>query len=267
MAKFCILIAYDGTDYVGWQRQPSGVSIQGLLEDTLALLDAREVAVAGAGRTDAGVHALGQTASFSLTRAIDASTIVRALNAHLPADVRVRAAVDVPEGFHARFDARSKRYRYRIWNGAVVSPFERRFVWHIPGPLDVEAMTAAATLVEGRRDFAAFQSTGGDAATTIRTIHASRIHRVAAESESGDARGGRLIDYEISGDGFLRHMVRAIAGSLVEVGQGRRRPEWLLDVMASGDRSACGRSAPASGLFLVSVGYDRDVFCNPLETL
>src|SRR5262249_40941582 len=156
-------VAYDGTDYVGWQRQASGVSIQGLVEDALRELDGRQVDVMGAGRTDAGVHALGQTASFSLERAIDAATLVRALNAKLPPAVRVRTADVQPAAFNARFDARSKTYRYRIWNGEVLNPFERRYVWHLVNPLDAGAMAAAALALEGTHDFAAFQGTGSDA--------------------------------------------------------------------------------------------------------
>ena len=248
MPHFKITIAYDGTDYVGWQRQVAGVSIQGAVEDALRQFDDRDVLVAGAGRTDAGVHATGQVASFSLDRAIDAATVVRALNAKLPADIRVMSAVEARDGFHARFDARSKTYRYRIWNGEVLPPFERRYVWHVPGPLDREAMSAAAQLINGKHDFAAFQGAGSDAATTERTIFQSAI-RIP---QSGMPH---MIYFDICGDGFLRHMVRAIVGSLVDVGRGRHAPDWIAQVIASRDRAAAGRSAPASGLFLMSVEY------------
>jgi tRNA pseudouridine38-40 synthase len=248
MSTFKITLAYDGTDFVGWQRQAAGTSIQGLLENALGDLDGRHVPVVGAGRTDAGVHAIGQVASFSLDRRIDAATVVRAINARLPPDVRVLSAVDAPATFHARFDARSKTYRYRIWNGDVVSPFERRYVWHLAGALDVEAMARAARSLEGVHDFAAFQSAGGSRTKTERQIFALRI---------GEC--GLGIDCEVTGDGFLRHMVRAIVGTLAEVGQGRRTPEWVADVLASRDRTRAGSTAPASGLFLVSVGYDAIV--------
>ena len=157
MSRFRITVAYDGTDYVGWQRQATGVSIQGLLEDALRELDGAAVAVAGAGRTDAGVHALGQVAGFALTRTIGADAVMRALNARLPDTVRVLASEEVPPDFHPRFAARSKTYRYRIWNADVMSPFERRYAWHVIGGLDVEAMNTAARALEGRHDFAAFQ--------------------------------------------------------------------------------------------------------------
>jgi tRNA pseudouridine38-40 synthase len=245
MAVFKIVLAYDGTDYIGWQRQATGTSIQGLIEGALGELEGREVAVAAAGRTDAGVHALGQVASFSLERPIDTATLVRALNAHLPVDVRVLSASEASSSFHARFDARSKTYRYRIWNGDVLNPFERRYVWHVVGALDVEAMAAAARLLEGRHDFAAFQGTGSEAATSVRTIFQSAIsHQQSA-----------MIEFAVEGDGFLRHMVRAIVGSLVEVGRGRRPPAWMSDVLASKSRAMAGQTAPALGLVLASVRY------------
>ena len=245
MPTFKITVSYDGTDYVGWQRQPAGASIQGLLEDALREFDDRDVAVAGAGRTDAGVHALGQVASFSLERTIDPETLVRALNHKLPPDVRVRSARAMPPHFHARFDARRKTYRYRIWQGGVLSPFQRHYAWHLPGALDVAAMRAAARRVEGTHDFSAFQGQGSDTSTTTRTVYQSTIHHPQSA----------IVIFEISGDGFLRHMVRAIAGTLVEIGRGRRDAAWMSDVIASRDRTQAGQTAPAQGLFLVSVGY------------
>jgi tRNA pseudouridine38-40 synthase len=267
MATFRITLAYDGTDFVGWQRQAAGVSIQGLLEDALRELDGRDVTVMGAGRTDAGVHALGQVAAFAIERPLAADAVVRALNARLPDTVRVLSAEEAPASFRARADARSKTYRYRIWNGDVVSPFERRFVWHVPGALDVDAMRAAAQLLEGTHDFAAFQTAGSDVRTTERTILSSRIAdgglridsigpsaKSAIQSEIRHPQS-ELVTYDVCGTGFLRHMVRAIAGSLVEVGRGHRSPGWMADVLASRDRGQAGPTAPARGLFLVSVAY------------
>ena len=251
MATFRITLAYDGGAYVGWQRQASGTSVQGLLEDALRDLDGRDVAVTGAGRTDAGVHALGQVASFAIARTIAADALARALNARLPDSVRVVDAVEAAPAFHPRFDARSKTYRYRIWNGTVMDPFERAYAWHVIGALDVAAMDAAARRLEGRHDFAAFQATGSDTKTTVRVITSSRV--VVTEGTTG----GRLIAYEITGDGFLRHMVRAIAGTLVEIGHGRRPATAIVDVLASRDRGQAGPTAPACGLFLVSVDYGR----------
>jgi tRNA pseudouridine38-40 synthase len=269
MPSFKIIVAYDGTDYVGWQRQANGVSIQGLMEDALRELDGRAVAVAGAGRTDSGVHALGQVAAFTLARAIEPDAVVRALNAHLPHAIRVLSADEVPPSFHPRFDARTKAYRYRIWNGEVLSPFERRYAWHVPGPLDVQAMSAAARLVEGRHNFAAFQATGSDVATTEREVIESRILRTADCGLRIDCGVGiedcglrefrtphaALLEYQITGTGFLRHMVRTIVGTLVEIGRGRRPVEWITEVLASRDRAAAGPTSPAAGLFLVRVDY------------
>jgi tRNA pseudouridine38-40 synthase len=248
MATFKIILAYDGTDYVGWQRQANGVSIQGLIEDALRELDGRDVAVAGAGRTDAGVHALGQVASFTLQREMSADTLGRALNAHLPPAIRVIDIAVVAPEFHARFGARAKTYRYHLWNGDIMSPFERRRAWHVPGRLDVEAMGAAAGLIEGVHDFAAFQAAGGSVATTEREIFSSRLI-------AGPQPCDPLIVYEVSGAGFLRHMVRTIVGSLVEVGRGRRPVDWINDILVSHDRSAAGPTAPPHGLFLVNVTY------------
>ena len=270
MPSFKITLAYDGTDFVGWQRQANGVSIQGLIEDALRTLDGCAVAVAGAGRTDSGVHALGQVAAFTIARALAPDALVRALNALLPDAIRVMSAEDVPPSFHPQFDARTKTYRYRIWNGEVISPFERRYAWHVPGALDVDAMRAAARLVEGRHDFAAFQATGSDAATTTRAVTASGIFTTEdTEDTEGQTffparfelrvprvlSGGELIVYEVTGAGFLRHMVRTIVGTLVEVGRGRRPVDWMADVLASRDRAAAGPTAPAAGLFLVRVDY------------
>jgi len=291
MPHFRITVAYDGAAFVGWQRQPTGVSIQGLLEDALATLDKRPITVAGAGRTDAGVHALGQVAAFELRRTdMDAPTIVRALNAALPPAVRVLSACEAPAVFHPRFDALAKTYQYRIWNREVLLPFERGRVWHIPvPPLDVAAMARAAVRLEGRHDFGAFQGTGVLTHTTERVVHRSGIRIGAAgplhdvsqpprfssddvtavstvPSEPGDAATAErcddehpVITYEIRGDGFLRHMVRNIVGTLVEIGRGRRPVAWLDDVLASADRTQAGRTAPAEGLFLVRVEYDAQL--------
>ena len=260
MPTFKITLAYDGTDFVGWQRQAAGTSIQGLLEEALAQLDQRAVSVAGAGRTDAGVHALGQVASFSLHRSIEGGALIRALNARLPEAIRVFAAEPVPETFHARFGATGKTYRYRIWNTAVVSPFERAFTWHVIEPLDHRAMADAAGFLEGRHDFAAFKAAGGTTRSTEREIGSSRV-----VSDPGDATSSRsvgpqncplpLIVYEISGTGFLHHMVRTIVGTLVEIGRGRRPIEWMAEVLAGRDRTLAGPTAPAQGLVLVAVEY------------
>ena len=262
MPTFKLTIAYDGTGFVGWQRQATGTSVQGLLEDALSELEGRHVDVTGAGRTDAGVHALGQVASVSLQRAIDRHTLMRAVNSRLPESIRIVDAADAAPSFHARFDARSKTYCYRIWNGDVMNPFERAYVWHVPAPiLDVAAMASAATLLEGRHDFAAFQAAGTDTRTTEREVFSSRVRAGSDLVPSpGDpprfhTKASGLVTYEIAGAGFLRHMVRAIVGTLVEVGRGRRPPAWVGEVLRSRDRSEAGPTAPAQGLILVSLEY------------
>ena len=258
MRNLKLTIAYEGTAYVGWQRQAEGTSIQGLLEDILSTIDGAPVAVAGAGRTDAGVHALAQVASCSLASALDADTLRRALNAQLPADVRVLAVEDVSSDFHARFSATEKRYRYVMANGPVVSPFAARYAWHITGPLDLAAMQQAATQLAGTHDFSAFQSTGTDVAHAVRTVTLSAIEDVTerppAPLPSQAAPGGRLLVFEVAGSGFLRHMVRALAGTLIEVGLGRRSPE-MGPLLASAKRALAGPTAPAHGLWLVEVNY------------
>ena len=245
MPRFRISLAYEGTDFVGWQRQPAGTSVQGLLEDALRELDARDVTVIGAGRTDAGVHALEQVAAFTLEREIAPDTLVRALNVRLPGTVRVVTAAVPRADFHPQFDAVSKTYRYRLWNDAVLPPFERRYAWHVMGPLDVNAMQHAAAVLLGSHDFAAFQAADSDAKTTEREIVQSDIRRLQPA----------LLEYEITGNGFLRHMVRTIVGSLVNIGRGRCSPEWLHEVLRSRDRRQAGRTAPPHGLFLVRVNY------------
>lgn len=283
MPTFKLTLAYDGTGFVGWQRQASGVSIQGLLEDALRGLADRDVPVTGAGRTDAGVHALGQVASVSIERTMGAGALMRALNGRLPGAVRVVAAEEAAPAFHARFDAGAKTYRYRIWNAGVITPFEGRYAWHVVAPLDVDRMAAAGRLLEGRHDFSAFQAAGASTATTERAITASRIvttrlsttgnkFPTTEDAEDTDERivlssgmdvrflrGGELtsplIVYEITGDGFLRHMVRNIVGTLVEIGRGRRPVDWIGQVLRSRDRKVAGPTAPPEGLFLVAVDY------------
>jgi tRNA pseudouridine38-40 synthase len=245
-----LTVEYDGTNYVGWQRQARGVSIQGLLEGALAAFEGGPVVVHGAGRTDAGVHALGQVASVALNATLEASTLQRALNAVLPPDVRVVAAAEAAPGFHARFDAISKIYEYRIVNAPFVSAFQHRYVWHVPGTLDREAMQAGAQVLVGRHDFAAFQGSGAKVSTTERTIL-----EISWNVDHLDQRPGPTLVLSVSGDGFLRHMVRTIAGTLVDVGLGRWPASHVAAILQGRDRTRAGRAAPARGLFLVEVTY------------
>jgi tRNA pseudouridine38-40 synthase len=244
MRNLKLTLAYDGTRLVGWQRQAAGDSVQGLLEDALARFEGAPVTVHGAGRTDAGVHALAQVAHAHVTFAHDSATLTRALNAQLPEDVRVLAVEDVAPEFHARFKARSKTYRYQIRHGTIADPFERAYVWHMPERLRVEAMHAATGALVGTHDFAAFQSIGSPTRDTVRTV----THSALSDVE------GRMV-YEISGNGFLRHMVRAIVGTLVEIGRGFREPGSMGSLLRGSARGDAGPTAPPQGLFLVRVDY------------
>jgi tRNA pseudouridine38-40 synthase len=256
-----IVLTYDGTGYAGWQRQRNGVSIQQLVEDALSAIEGEPTPVVGAGRTDAGVHALGQVASAELSGRRDTQTLERALNARLPEAVRVLQIQEAPPEFNARFAASSKTYRYRILVSPVADPFSARYAWLLHPPLDVLAMAEAAAMLEGRHDFAAFQSTGSTVRSSVRELSSV----VVSEGPVGDpwtgvasAFPGRLVAVDVTGDGFLRHMVRAIAGTLVEVGVGRSTPDGVRVMMASRDRGRAGRTAPPHGLFLVRVDYKSE---------
>jgi tRNA pseudouridine38-40 synthase len=280
-------LAYDGTAYVGWQRQSEGASIQGLLEAALARIDGAPVTVHGAGRTDAGVHALGQVASAVVVTSLDAPTLRRALNATLPADVRVVALEEAPDTFHARFSAMGKAYDYWIFDGEVLPPFARAWSWHGPRRLDVQAMRAAAGVLEGTHDFSTFQSAGSDVTSAVRTVRCANVRvepataspltgtdvgvsravgprcsasaGVALGTDVGQsmnaADADRFVVCRLEADGFLRHMVRAIVGTLVEVGEWRRAADSVAALLAQRDRARAGPTAPARGLVLVRVLY------------
>ena len=258
MRTFKITVSYDGTDFAGFQRQSNARSVQAELEVALAAIEGKHVTVAGAGRTDSGVHALGQVASFRLSSEIAENDLFRALNAKLPEDVRVLSAEVAASGFHARFSARSKMYRYRISNTRLMSPFQRRFAWHISRTLDLAPMREAAHELLGEHDFSCFQAKGapakpgktGNARTSTRRVTRSEW------TEEPAAGGGRLLVYEIAGNGFLKYMVRAVVGTLVEVGDGRRTASSVRDLLDSGNRADAGPTAPPSGLYLVRVDYD-----------
>lgn len=247
MRTLKLTIAYDGTGYVGWQRQDNGTSVQQVIEEALAPFrpNLAPPVVNGASRTDAGVHAAGQVASVRVDFDHPADAVQRAMNIRLATDVRILSVEDVAADFHARVDARGKTYRYRIATAPVVLPMHRWFVWHLPQDHDIVAMREAAQCLIGHHDFAAFQATGSSIVDTRRRVH--RIDLVPAGDE---------LHIEVEGDGFLRHMVRIITGSLVDVGVGTHRPDWLARALASGDRRLAGRTAPPSGLVLEQVHYD-----------
>jgi tRNA pseudouridine38-40 synthase len=238
-----LTLQYDGTDYCGWQTQPNGPTIQGLIADFLARLEGRPVTLHGAGRTDAGVHALNQVANFFTEKNLSCAQLQRAINGNLPPDIRVISVAEVDAAFHARFSARQKSYRYQIALGAVISPFEYRYFYHYPHRLDLAAMRQAARALLGKHDFAAF-ATASEAGTTTREI-------VALEIEQTDEK----INCLVSGNGFLRYMVRTIIGTLIEIGRGKRAPEEMSDILASRQRGQAGPTAPACGLTLVNIDY------------
>ena len=245
MRTYKLTLAYDGTNYVGWQRQTNGVSVQQLVEEAFApLVGGVAPTVAGASRTDAGAHALGQVASVNAAIDMSPVSVGRALNVRLPMDIRVVSVEEAPLGFHARFKSVAKSYRYRIVTTPVASPFVRWFVWHAPEPKRLDWMQEAAAVLVGRHDFASFQARGAFVRETVRTIH--RLTLTEADGE---------IRLECEGDGFLRHMVRAITGTLAEVGTGLRPPTAMRDILQARDRRAAGATAPASGLTLLSVRY------------
>lgn len=261
-----LTIAYDGSAYAGWQRQANAQSIQAVLEDEIATILGAHHPLSAAGRTDAGVHAAAQVASITIDHPIAAGELQRALNARLRAgDIRIRSIEDAPDGFDARMQAKSKTYRYAIWNGAPPSPFIRHVVWHVGHRLDAERMNDAAQLVVGTHDFAAFQARGSDVVTTVRTVLAAElvevdIHTDQAVSVSPLEPGaasteGRLLRFEITGSGFLRHMVRNITGTLVDVGRGQLAVEEIRSIMESRDRRRAGQAAPPNGLMLWRVAY------------
>jgi tRNA pseudouridine38-40 synthase len=246
MPTFRLVLEYDGTDFAGWQSQAQGErTVQGTLAAALAQIAGGPVRVVGAGRTDAGVHAEGQVAAATLETRLDAETLARALNAKLPADVAVLAASVAADGFDPRREARSKLYRYTVWNGAVPSPLRRRRCHPVREPLDVAAMQKAALDLVGRHDFASFQAAGSSARSTVRLLSRASV----------DGEAGGEIRFELAGDGFLRHMVRNAVGTLLEVGLGRRDPASLATLLAARDRSRAGPTAPACGLTLVRVDY------------
>ena len=245
MRTLKLTIAYDGTNYVGWQRQENGVSVQQVVEEAMAPIAGGEPpTVAGASRTDAGVHALGQVASVSAAIDLEPRAILRAMNVRLPADVRVLAVEDAPPGFHARSFSTSKSYRYRIATTQILSPFDRWYVWHHPIPKDVELMQKASAAFLGKHDFASFQAAGSAVRATTRTLT-----RVDVRGQPGE------IVIDVEGDGFLRHMVRAIVGTLADVGTGARSAASIAETLAARDRRAAGTTAPGSGLTLVAVRY------------
>jgi tRNA pseudouridine38-40 synthase len=252
-----LVIAYDGTGFHGWQRQPDVPTVQGCLEESLAKLTAATVHVWGSGRTDAGVHAMNQVANFKTESPIPCDSLLKALNNLLPASVRVKQVDEAPEKFHARYDVRSKTYRYRIVQSAICSPFLCRFVYHHPFPLDHAKMAEAAAVFVGEHDFTSFAGSEGRAEeaeegtpptphSMVRTVFSSRLLRRPRTS---------MLVYEVRGSGFLHHMVRNIVGTLLEVGRGKLTARDVTRILEARNRTQAGPTAPAQGLCLVKVEY------------
>jgi tRNA pseudouridine38-40 synthase len=264
-----LTLAYDGGAYAGWQVQPDKPTVQGTLESALLQITQEAVRVTAAGRTDAGVHALGQVVACATATRLANADLQRALNAVLPNDIAVLSIENAAEGFHATRDAVAKRYRYQIHNGRTPSVFDRHYAWHYPQPLDAAAMHAAGQALLGRHDFSSFETAGSERPDSIRTIHELAVARgrhVAEFLRNSDAAVSEKLPYvcstdritiEVTGDGFLYNMVRTIVGTLVEVGVGARDMNWPAAVLAACDRRAAGQTAPPHGLFLVSVSYEK----------
>ena len=242
---FKLIVEYDGSRFHGWQRQKNDRTVQETIEKALAVMTKEAVTLIGSGRTDAGVHALGQVAGFKTRSHLDAQTFFSGLNSLLPDDVVIRACEPVPDAFHARFDVTSKHYRYHILNLSRPRAIGRQFFWQIKKPLDVSAMNDAAMILMGTHDFKAFEATGSPRAHTVRTV---------TESVVKHAADGKLT-YDIRANGFLRFMVRNIVGTLVEVGLWKKSASNVETILRSKDRSMAGATAPAQGLFLMEVNY------------
>lgn len=247
MRRIRIRVAYDGTDFYGWQVQPALPTIQGTLESIVSSIEGRAVHVAGSGRTDAGVHALAQVAAFSIENPIPPDNLRKAINRLLPHSIRILSVEEVDAAFNPRYDAIAKTYEYRIFREEICPPFERRYVHHHPYPLDEDAMMASAGMLEGEHDFSAF------AASDERDeIGLSKVRRVF--SSVLERRSDRLV-YRVRGSGFLKHMVRNIVGVLIEAGKGNIGEAGLRERLEPGCKLPCGPTAPAQGLFLISVEY------------
>ena len=245
--RFVLVCEYDGTAYCGWQRQINGPSVQQVLEETLARLTGEAVTVTGSSRTDAGVHALGLCAHFDSATRIPPDKLAFALNTMLPPDIRIRESSPAPEGFHARYSACGKVYRYAFFNSRHDCAIGRQYAAHVPLPLNERLMHEEAQALCGTHDFAAFAASGSVATSTVRTIYRAQV-----------MRSGETVTLTVLGDGFLYNMVRIIAGTLMEVGTGKRAPGAIARAIATGDRLALGQTAPAKGLTLMRVLYGGD---------
>ena len=242
--NYRITLAYDGTQYCGWQMQLGQPTVQGVLSQALNRLEGRYVTTFGAGRTDAGVHAEGQIVSFRLAREWEGAALRRALNGNLPPDIRVMDATVAAPEFHARFDAQSKTYRYKLYTGAVMSPFEERYAWHYPYELDAGRLLEEGLQLLGTHDFSAFTVAACEVHTRVRTVTDFQLEQA-----------GPVLQLYFSGEGFLRYQVRTMVGALVAAHRGRLEAGSIQNLLASGNRKLAGAPAPAKGLTLLKVEY------------
>ncbi|MGH7473870.1 MAG: tRNA pseudouridine(38-40) synthase TruA [Candidatus Methylomirabilales bacterium] len=262
MATWKLTIEYDGTAYAGWQRQPDRPTVQAAIEAAIRRITQTEIPVTGAGRTDAGAHALGQVVSFRSEKSMSPDKWIRGLNGLLPPDISVRSAEIMAENFHARYSARGKLYEYRILNRPDRSALERTRAWHVRKRLDVEVMRDAVGPLVGRHDFSSFQGSPTDEKDPICEVRRLAItpysplpFRGGEDKGEGEPSDPYLIRIQAEADRFLKQMVRAIVGTLVEVGVGKRPPKSLKEILEARDRRAAGVTAPAHGLYLVRVDY------------
>lgn len=246
-----LLIAFDGTGYCGWQRQKNGLSIQEEIERTLSTICNAEIILHGAGRTDAGVHALGMTAHFNTTSRVHCSTLQKGLNSLLPGAIRIIEASDQQADFHARYSALAKTYQYSIFTGKVLPPQRRLYSHHLPFQLNLRAMKDCLAELVGTHDFSSFETTGSRDRNNINGRGAVRTIFQAELDEPEDSN----LQLVFTGDGFLRHMVRNITGTVLEVGRGKRSVEEFFEILRCRDRSRAGTTAPSCGLSLVEVHY------------
>ena len=250
MRNLKLILSYDGAEFSGWQVQPDAATVQGTLSSAIGRVTGEKVLPQGSGRTDAGVHALAQVATFTTESSVPTENFVKALNDILPAAMRVLEVTEMPAEFHARHSARAKTYRYRIYRGAICSPFLARYVWHYPYPLDELAMARAALLVVGEHDFTSFAAVDpergreDEPASNVRSISSSAWERADEE-----------LVYTVRGSGFLHHMVRNLVGTFILVGRGTKQVDDVTRILEARNRAAAGATAPASGLYLVNVEY------------
>jgi tRNA pseudouridine38-40 synthase len=264
MRNLKLTLSYDGSDFAGWQVQPDALTVQGILASAIGRITGENVLPQGSGRTDAGVHALAQVATFVTESSVPTGNFVKALNDILPASVRVLEVEEAAPDFHARKSARGKTYRYRIYRAAICPPFLARYVWHYPYPLDEQAMSLAAGLVEGEYDFTSFAAVDpernvaarpeGRAGVPPAFPHASNVRRIF--SSNWERQGDEFI-YTVKGSGFLHHMVRNLVGTFILVGKGTLKAKDITRILEARSRSAAGATAPASGLYLVNVDYSK----------